>query len=195
MQWPFQPILDRTSFRFRKVYLSESAYIYRLLTHRDLPGLETPVSVDALSLVPGVPVNIEARNIIFDYFVHFGRQPMDGYPGTWYRGDHVLVQANANGAFIEFLLQTDVARNTELVIGATTAPDFGSVRVQLDGNTVIESFSLYAHAVGTTVIRSDKVFLQAGIHRLRIEFVDEPSHDRRSRFGLDYVSISSAPES
>lgn len=111
-------------------------------------------------------------------------QAMDGFGvGGWSGGTQLFCGAAA-GAVLELEL-AEIERGThELVLYATLAPDFGSVRCKVDGKRFGPDLDLYAPVVlPTGAIPLGRLRLAAGAHRIAFEVVGKHAESTGHHFG------------
>jgi hypothetical protein len=112
--------------------------------------------------------------------------------GMWSRAEQLFCRAEEGGSVT---LGFDVRRagRYRLRILATAAPDFGIIRVALDGKVQEPDFDLYSGRVcpaGSLELGDHE--LTAGKHRLHIKAVGKNEVSSNFYFGLDAVDVLSA---
>ncbi len=107
----------------------------------------------------------------------------------WSRGKQLFCGAE-RGGWVELSFDVSQPGRYRLRVLATAAPDYGIVRVALDGKTLAPEFDLYAGRVcpsGSLELGSHD--LPAGTHRLRFTAVNKSAASKNYSFGLDAVDL------
>jgi hypothetical protein len=87
---------------------------------------------------------------------------------------------------IEFSVEQ--AGDYDLTLGATQAPDYGVVRLAINGQTRIETWDGYHPSVIATDVKLPPTRLQQGVNTLEVTIVGaNPAAVKRHMFGLDYI--------
>jgi hypothetical protein len=110
----------------------------------------------------------------------------------WSQGEHLLCMAEKGGS-VELGFQVRKPGRYRLRVLATAAPDFGIVRVSLDGKPQSPDFDLYSGRVcpaGSLELGGHE--LTAGIHKLRFIAATKSPASTGFFFGLDAVDLLSA---
>jgi hypothetical protein len=146
----FNTIKKRIPVQFERFPLNADRWVYRLMTAK---AGSREMSLEALSRkgvfkpipVLGVrgEVNLTAAHVSFSASTGLQMQKMNGFGAAWLMDDQVFVPTTNAGGELEFVVQSDAIRNERLSLYVTKAPDFGDVRISLDGKSLGE-FSLYA---------------------------------------------------
>ncbi|MEP0843516.1 MAG: hypothetical protein HRF43_12510 [Phycisphaerae bacterium] len=107
----------------------------------------------------------------------------------WSGGRHLFCEAQSGG-FVEFSFEVGKAGRYRVRLLATAAPDYGKVRVALDGQDAGRSFDLRAGRVcpgGSLELGTRE--LAAGPHRLRVSAAGASSSWSGWSFGLDALDL------
>ncbi len=158
-----------------------------------VPTLAEAVAAAAPKRKPGA-IECETMAVLSksgDFFV--GEQDMQPFGGDrWSGGKHLLGKATAVGDSVEIELPAPDALPRKLVLYATQAPDYATLRFQVNGRAVAAPFDGYA----ATVQPAAAVVLGAfeprdGKFRLRIEVVGANPASKGAKYfwGLDCVII------
>jgi hypothetical protein len=143
-----------------------------------------------------VPFPIEADSLSVTQSTGCGTsvQTMEGFgEHQWYEGDQLFVGADAN-CVLDLSLPIAQARRYRIGIYLTRAPDFGQIKMSLDGTTLASSIDAYAPFVlPTGAIPLGEVDLTPGNHTLRIEVVGQNAESSGYSFGLDCLSVVPIP--
>jgi hypothetical protein len=121
-------------------------------------------------------------------------QDMKGFDGRlWSQGKQLFCVAK-NGGWVELGFNVAKAGRYRLRALATAAPDYGKVRVALDGKTVGKLFDLYCDRVSPSdSLELGTVELTAGRHTLRFTAVDKREVSSNYFFGIDAIDLLAAP--
>jgi len=107
----------------------------------------------------------------------------------WSRGEQLFCPGQ-DGASVEFALDVDRTAPYRVHLYATRAPDYGTVRVLLDGKPLGEALDLYSPTVDPTgEIDMGEASLQAGPHTLRFEVAGKSEASSGYHFGLDAIAL------
>ena len=113
--------------------------------------------------------------------------------GLWSRGAQLYCNAQ-DGGFVELVLAVRAAGRYRLRVLATAAPDYGILRVALDGKRPEHEFNLYSGRVCPAgSLELGTVDLPAGRHVLRFESVGKPAGSTGFSFGLDAIDLLPPP--
>jgi hypothetical protein len=107
----------------------------------------------------------------------------------WSEGEHLLCMAEMGGS-VELSFQVREPGRYRLRVLATAAPDFGTIRVALDGKRQPLYFDLYSGRVcpaGSLELGDHK--LAAGTHKLRFTAETKNTASTGYFFGLDAVDL------
>jgi hypothetical protein len=110
----------------------------------------------------------------------------------WSQGEHLLCMAERGGS-VELGFQVRDPGQYRLRVLATAAPDFGTIRVALDGKLEPPDFDLYSGRVcpsGSLELGNHQ--LSAGLHRLRFTAATKSWASTGYFFGLDAVDLLTA---
>ena len=114
---------------------------------------------------------------------------------TFNFGKHFLFNATYPGC--EFELEFEVEEDGEYstVISSGTAPEFGIVDFEIDGQKVIEGLDLYSSPnCPTKVKEGNNIMLTAGTHTIKILIVDSNDQSTSCYASLDYLEINKVGE-
>jgi hypothetical protein len=117
-------------------------------------------------------------------------QNMGDYePRLWTQGRQLFCKANKGGDVV-LAFNVRQAGRYRVRLLATAAPDYGKLRVSLDGTTISETFDLYSGRVcpsGSLEIGLQD--LAAGRHRLRCAAAGKNAASSGFYFGLDAIDL------
>ncbi|HEV7280660.1 MAG TPA: VCBS repeat-containing protein [Pirellulaceae bacterium] len=117
-------------------------------------------------------------------------QSMAGFAGgPWSGGKQLFWRGGKIGD--ELTLEFDVPNGGlyEIAVGATKAPDYGVVSIQLDEETIAAESSLHGPKVATTVIPDKMRLLRPGKHRLTFKIVAAAEGVEATFVGIDYLQL------
>jgi hypothetical protein len=109
--------------------------------------------------------------------------------GMWSNGTHLYCGAK-DGGFVELGFKVAQAGKYRVRVLATAAPDFGTIRVVLDGQTVAGQFDLYCGRVspsGSLELGTHQ--LAAGQHHLRCTAAGKNAVSAGFSFGVDAIDL------
>jgi hypothetical protein len=153
---------------------------------------------DALWLQLGAPhsekprVRFEAEDlaVLAHGRCEWHRQSMNDWGKGMWSGGAQLVCSAKNGGFVELGFKVDQAGDYRMRVLATAAPDYGKIRVALDGRPVGRDFDLYSGRVspsGSLELGNHR--LAAGRHRLRVTAIGKHAASAGYYFGVDVIDL------
>ncbi|MBE3576282.1 MAG: DUF2961 domain-containing protein [Limnochordales bacterium] len=117
-------------------------------------------------------------------------QAMDWVGPFWSGNQHLFFRAERPGARIEGTFEVHKGGSYEVAIYYTLAPDYGQVRLFIDGKPIGQLIDGYADRV----LRSDRLILgtvtiEAGRHTVRLEVVGKSPDSTGYFAGLDLIEL------
>jgi len=145
------------------------------------------------SQVPVERFEAESMGVISRHLCDVNVQDMAEWGGPmWSEGRQLFCRAQ-RGGFVALEFANRRAGRYRLRVLATAAPDFGVVRVALDGKHVGHDINLYSGRVCPSgSIDLGAVDLTAGRHALRFTSVGKDPASANVWFGLDAVELAAA---
>lgn len=114
--------------------------------------------------------------------------PWDG--GTGWGGLHqMFVGATQPGDWIEFIVPVIVSGRYDLEMWLTRAPDFGIVRLSLDGQDLTDVDLYFAEVLPTRGIDLGEHDLAMGEHTVRVTVLGKSPLSTGFKFGVDVISL------
>lgn len=153
---------------------------------------------DALWLECGPPgserpfarIEAEAARVAATYGCRVIPQKMDGFGGPMWSGETQLFCGGRRGGSVTLEFETGTAGEYRVRLLATAAPDFGRVRVTLDGIPIDREFDLYSGRVCPAgSLELGNLQLDAGTHTLRFESVGKSDASDGFAFGIDAIDL------
>jgi hypothetical protein len=156
---------------------------------------------DALWLQLGAPgsekpaerFEAEAMNVLAREKCETAPQDMkESGRGMWSQAEQLLCRAQPGGS-VELGFEVREAGRYRVRVLATAAPDYGTIRVALDGKAQRPDFDLYAGRIcpaGSLELGEHE--LTAGKHTLRVTAVGKNTGSNDYSFGLDAVDLIAA---
>jgi hypothetical protein len=112
----------------------------------------------------------------------------------WSRGRQLMCVSEKEG-FVELAMRVEQPGRYRLRVLATAAPDYGTVRMALDGMWLPPQFDLYSGRVSPAgSLELGNFSFAAGQHRLRVASVGKSPASTGFSFGLDAIDLLSAAE-
>ncbi len=109
--------------------------------------------------------------------------------GMWSRGKQLLCDSR-RGGFVDLGFDVRKAGTYRVRVLATAAPDYGIVRMALDGKRVGSRFDLYSGRISPSgSLELGKFELSPGRHRLRVVAEAKNIASRGFKFGLDAIDL------
>ncbi len=113
--------------------------------------------------------------------------------GMWSDGKHLLCRAEEGGR-IDLAFAVKKAGRYRLDLLGTAAPDFGVLRVAVNGKLCESTFDLYSGRVSPSgALGLGEFLLTAGKHRLRLLVDRKHQSSKGYFFGLDVLELYEAP--
>jgi hypothetical protein len=117
-------------------------------------------------------------------------QDMDGFGAGQWSGDAQLFCAARPGAILTLRLPVSKPGSYRVVLYATLAPDFGTIRCSLNRGLLGPAVDLYAPLLlPTGAVELGRVDLDAGIHQIAFEVVGHHPDSTGHHFGLDAIEL------
>lgn len=125
-----------------------------------------------------------------EYFAGLSTQEMKTWgSGMWSHGKQLFCRAEANG-FVAVEFHVKKAGRYRLRVEGTVAPDYGILRIALDGKAVGPAFDLYSGMVGPSGPLELGVHdLTAGKHRMRFTATGKNAVSENFWFGVGAVDL------
>ena len=118
-------------------------------------------------------------------------QDMSGYNNPLWSGDAQAFVASKIGSSVEWKISVDGNERFGLVLGFTHAPDFGIVRVYIDGKRIGKDFDCWGPEVlASGPVKIGSRYLFKGDHKLKLEVVGKNPDSKGTSFGLDCICLS-----
>lgn len=143
-----------------------------------------------LAKLPVITVEGESMNVLQNSRCDANPQSCRNFgAGMWSNAEHLLCRAEKGGRIdLEFNVKEAGSYQVELL--ATTAPDFGSIRVAIDGKASPDRFDLYSGRVAPTgKLTLGEFALTAGAHRLQILADEKHPSSKGYFFGVDAIEL------
>jgi len=142
---------------------------------------------------PAERFEAESMTVIAKHRCDVNVQDMAGWGGPMWSGGRQLVCRAQRGGFVTLALANRRAGRYRLRVLATAAPDFGVVRVALDGKHLGHDINLYSGRVCPSgSIDLGAIDLPAGRHALRLTSVGKDPASANVWFGVDAVELAAA---
>ncbi|MBI4618456.1 MAG: DUF2961 domain-containing protein [Planctomycetes bacterium] len=124
-----------------------------------------------------------------------GPQDMEAFGDGWSGGAHLWWRDAGPGDRLRLAFESEGEGKKMLVLALTRAPDYGIVRVALDGEALGDPIDLYAPRVEPAEPIELEVRLSRGTHELAvtIEGSNPAASPKNHMFGLDYLLLRPPP--
>ncbi len=118
-------------------------------------------------------------------------QDMKPFPGAWSQGAQLWWRNAKPGDVLRLEFHSAAAGRRRLHLGLTAAPDYGIVRISVNGTVVVEQADLYAAKVSPLPETGVEAVLRKGPNELRVEITgtNPAAKPANHMFGLDYLRI------
>jgi hypothetical protein len=158
---------------------------WMLAERRKTPALRLPVNG-----WPGTVVEAEALEVVGEVDAAHDVQPMAGFGEGWSGDAQLFVRAREGGAVTLRIDLTGFGPETKIVLLATRAPDFGRVRVFLNGRALGGEIDLWAPIVAATgPVALGSVGDDAGPSQLEVRASGKNPRSTGTWFGVDAFGI------
>jgi hypothetical protein len=109
--------------------------------------------------------------------------------GLWSQGKQLFCRADPNG-FVELEFQVRKAGRYRLCVEGTVAPDYGIIRIALDGQPTGQPFDLYSGMVGPSgPLELGVQELAATKHTIRFTAVGKNAVSEKYWFGVSAIDL------
>ena len=136
------------------------------------------------------PIEAESLEVLAEEGAGTSVQRMSGFGVEQWSGEaQLFVGARENGS-VTLALPVRRTGRYRLILYATAAPDFGMIKVAIDGQTLGDTIDLYAPMVlpsGAIPLGSER--LEEGTHRLTFTSVGKNDASLGFRFGIDSIEL------
>jgi hypothetical protein len=147
------------------------------------------------SEVPTYHFEAEAMRQLATHHCTASEQDMSPWEGQLWSGGKQLYCLAEKGGSVELALHVPKAGRYRACVLATAAPDYGVVRVELDGKRAGTPFDLYAGRVcpsGSLELGTFDLF--AGQHRLLLTAAGKNAVSKDYSFGIDAIDLFTAAD-
>jgi hypothetical protein len=142
------------------------------------------------SEVPIQRIEAELLTVVAQHECAVQPQLMRRFGGPMWSGRKQLFGRARDGGWVEFEFEVTKADRYRVRLLATAAPDYGRLRLALDGKPVNSEFDLYSGRVCPAgSLELGTVELLSGQHRLRIEPRAQGDVSAGTAFGLDALDL------
>jgi hypothetical protein len=125
---------------------------------------------------------------------HHAQDMTDWNKVLWSRGKQLYCDSQKEG-FVELAMRVDQPGRCRLRVLATAGPNYGTVRMALDGKWLPPQFDLYSGRVSPAgSLELGSFSFAAGQHRLRVASVGKSPASGGFSFGLDAIDLLNAAE-
>lgn len=111
----------------------------------------------------------------------------------WLLDDHLWGNRAVTSGTVELTFEVEDAASGEGIALMTAAPDYGIVRLALDGETLAGAVNLFARRVEPVVVKLGDIDLAPGRHTLTITMLGRDSRSLNNMWGLDYLRVGGEP--
>lgn len=156
------------------------------------PAPDAERAILALPEIKGVAGAIEGEALkILEHKGEAHPQDMEGFGDGWSRGSHLWWRDAKQGDTLRLEFASTKEGKQTLVLAMTKAPDYGIVKISVNGAVIAEEVDLYDAKVVPTGEREFAVELKSGANELKVEIVgtNPKANPKNYMFGLDYLRI------
>lgn len=192
--------LDMEMWHWTKTHIdySPTAFFYvrpktKQLVKPDIENAKKAVSLKRSDIIPPRIKNgrLEAEDMIieeikgagkvrFQYLYH---PSLSNNKQLWWHeagvGDKLKV------SFISDQKQTYQSKGKFVI-----APDYGRVKIMLNGDPILKNFNAHSDSISTTEVNLGKLDIKQGKNEFQIVFLDKNSNADHAFFGWDYISLN-----
>ncbi len=142
------------------------------------------------SEIPTLRFEAETMAVVARHKCEISRQKMDDFGGgLWSRHEQLFCQV-VKGGDVELAFEVAEAGRYRLRVLGTAAPDFGVVRIRMDGDPRVAEFDLYSGRVCPSgSLELGPHDLGAGRHVLKVTCVGKDPASGGLSFGLDALDL------
>jgi len=183
--------LDRTNIMgywqrdYSRLSPQQTAIVRWFMTRRHEHGMSLPSNNTARH-----PLEAENLRVVREKDAWVQVQEMDVFGiGTWSGRKQLLLYCQKGGGVV-LALPVPRAGQYHLDLYLTMAPDYGQVRVSLDGKRLAQSLDCYApRVIPTGRIRLGPVDLEPGQHTVTFELVGQNGASKGTLLGVDCLAL------
>ena len=92
------------------------------------------------------------------------------------------------GDILEMAFYSHESDEHDLEFMMTQAPDYGFLRIYLNGNYVLD-FNGQHNQIQTKLIKANRMKLEKGRNILKLQIINKPNHGKYCNSGIDYINI------
>lgn len=194
---PFNSLLVKlpSTYQFRKFYLSNNLWVYKLVTIKDKKLQEEQTQWERWDFLPSnkkILVNLTLDNLL-DF--HEGnillQQDMSLYGNSWKNDDQVFFSPSEIGSEIGFLLRFNRSFKGTLAINLTVSFDSGEVEVSLNNRILSkEPLDLYIKGISVKKFEFPQVTFDKGNNILTLKVIGKNIASNDKKLGIDTIEIT-----
>ena len=168
-------------YEYYKLYGNDALALDVKDTHLppDLPFIQTNKLIEFEDLT------------ILETNAYYTIQDMSGFNGgLWSNDKQIFFGSLSTNDYIEFNLYSTEAKNYDINLFLTKAPDFGIFDFTINGNNVLEKFDAFSRVVQPTErIGLGAIKLSKGTNRFRVIAKGKNPTSSNYKFGLDCIEL------
>ncbi|MCX7018900.1 MAG: glycoside hydrolase family 172 protein [bacterium] len=108
----------------------------------------------------------------------------------WLNEDHLFLRYGKPGDSFAMEFETTAPLKGAFVFGLTKAPDYGRIRIALDGKVVVGDFNGYASRIMPALARvAETATLAPGRHTITVSILGKAKKSQNYFAGIDYLQI------
>lgn len=118
-------------------------------------------------------------------------QDMGAFGEGWSGDAHLWWRGARPGSVLRLEFRSKLAGRRKLFLALTKAPDYGIVRISVNGVNIADACDLFADGVVPAGEAAYEADLREGANELRVEIVgtNERAHPKSFMFGIDYLRV------
>jgi hypothetical protein len=158
----------------------------------DLDGIREEVALHRSDIIPPVISNgvIEAENMKLLNINGGSISYQNSDRWGWSQNVQLFWTGGKPGNEMELAFTSDEEKDMHVTARFTIAPDYGSVRLRLNGKPVPGVFNLYNPEISTREIYLGRFRILKGENQLTVSIVNSSPMEGRAFFGLDLLRFS-----
>lgn len=158
----------------------------------DREGILAPPAMHRSDIIPPVIVDgvIEGENMKLLNVTGGNISYQNSDRWGWSQNVQLFWTGAKPGDELEMAFQSDIEFDSHVTARFTVAPDYGTVRLTLNGKTIPGIFNLYHNEVITREVYLGRMRILKGENRLTISMINPSGMDDRAFFGLDLLRFN-----
>jgi hypothetical protein len=119
-----------------------------------------------------------------------GPQSMSGFGSGWSNNSQLFWGQGSPGAVLDLILDVPAAATYAVELYMTRAPDYGILKIEVDGKaSPVEFYGYSPRVIGANPVQVGKFSLQAGQRKISFMIIDKNENSAGYAAGIDRVKL------